>query len=217
MKAGKRQDRTGQPTLNPQPKKPNVSTQKKRASKKQRTNAGIIIISSLLALVVITLVVVISVSSGSSKSETKPNNASFSKEAMDFALKDTQGKLHKLSDYAGKLVLLDFSASWCQPCKNQMPAIKKLYEEFKDKVEFFTITGEAEQQAINFKENEGIPWPVLVDTNSNTHRTYKANSIPKIILLDANGKQYIEQSGNKGDMMYIDFKAAINQLFSGDK
>lgn len=217
MKAGKRQDRTGQLAPNPQPKKPILQVHQKRVSKKQRTNTGIIIISSLLALVVIALVVVISVSSGSSKSETKPNNTSFSKEAMDFALKDTQGKLHKLSDYVGKLVLLDFSASWCQPCKNQMPAIKKLYEEFKDNVEFFTITGEAEQQAINFKENEGIPWPVLVDTNSNTHRTYKANSIPKIILLDASGKQYIEQSGNKGEMMYIDFKAAINQLFSGDK
>lgn len=217
MKAGKRQDRAEQPTPNPQPKKPISSVHQKRASKKQRTNTGIIIISSLLALVVIALVMVISVSSGSSKSETKPNNASFNKEAMDFALKDTRGKLHKLSSYAGKLVLLDFSASWCQPCKNQMPAIKKLYEEFKDKVEFFTITGEAEQQAINFKENESIPWPVLVDTNSNTHRTYKANSIPKIILLDASGKQYMEQSGNKGEMMYIDFKAAINQLFSGDK
>lgn len=217
MKAGKRQDRTTQPTQSTRSKKSTIMVKPKRIQKKQKTNTNIIIISSLLALVVIALVVVISVSSGSSKSDAKPNNTSFSKEALDFALKDTQGKLYKLSDYAGKPVLLDFSASWCNPCKAQMPAIKKLYEEFKDKVQFFTITGEAEQQAIQFKESESIPWTVLVDTNSNTHRTYKANSIPKIILLDANGKQYMEQSGNKGDLMYTDFKDSLNNIFSGNK
>jgi peroxiredoxin len=217
MKVGKRQDRTIQPTPTKQPAKSTPQKQPKRTQKKQKSNNSIIIISSLLFVVVVALVVVISVSSGkNSEPKPKPNTT----ETKDFTLADTNGKTHKLSEYSGKPVILDFSASWCNPCRAQMPAIKKLYEEFKDKVQFFTVDhirgSETAERATEFKAEEGIEWPMLLDKTGDVYSNYDISGIPNIVLLDKNGIIYHQQSGNKGDLMYTDFKDMLNRLFAGE-
>lgn len=113
----------------------------------------------------------------------------------DIRLADTEGAEHSLSEYVGKdkYVLIDFWASWCGPCRRSMPAMKKLYEAWKDKG--FDIVGlsldsdkAAWQGAI---KRIGLPWHHLSDLQgwkSLAAQTYGVNSIPATLLIGPDGK-----------------------------
>lgn len=113
----------------------------------------------------------------------------------DLKLSDTEGVEHSLSEYVGKgkYVLIDFWASWCGPCRRSMPAMKQLYEAWKDKG--FDIVGlsldndkAAWQGAI---KRIGLPWRHLSDLqgwNSVAAKTYGVNSIPATLLVGPDGK-----------------------------
>lgn len=113
----------------------------------------------------------------------------------DLEMQDVDGKTHKLSEYVGngKYVLIDFWASWCGPCRKSMPAVKKLYDAYKDKG--FDIVG------LSFDNNKDnwtgaikkleLPWHHLSDLKgweSIAGRTYGINAIPATLLIDPNGK-----------------------------
>lgn len=113
----------------------------------------------------------------------------------DLTLNDTQGKARKLSEFVGKgkYVLIDFWASWCGPCRREMPNVKALYEKYKNKG--FDIVGlsldndsKAWKTAI---EKMGINWNHLSDLKgwqSTAARTYGVNSIPAMLLVGPDGK-----------------------------
>lgn len=121
--------------------------------------------------------------------------ASVGNQFIDFTMNDIDGKPHKLSEYIGKgkYVLIDFWASWCPPCREEMPNVKKVYEQYKDKG--FDIVGisldknkEDWQKGIT---NLGITWHQLSDLKwwrNEGAAKYGVRAIPATFLVDPNGK-----------------------------
>lgn len=109
--------------------------------------------------------------------------------ATDFKLKDLSGKEVSLSDYKGKKVFLNFWASWCPPCKAEMPEMQKLYEETKDSDLVILAVNLAEDKSTvqNFIKDNQYKFPVLLDTDNAVASNYQVVSIPTSFFIDKEG------------------------------
>ncbi len=121
--------------------------------------------------------------------------------AIDFELKDQYGKTHKLSDYKGKVVFLNFWATWCPPCKMEMPDIQKLYEKYekqgeKSEVVVLSVAAPNTQDEKNidgikaFLEENGYTYPVLMDDGGYTFGAYRISSLPTTFMIDKEGNVF---------------------------
>ncbi len=113
-------------------------------------------------------------------------------QAPDFAGQTPTGDTIRLSDLRGKIVLVDFWASWCGPCRRENPRVAQLYKAYKDKgFEILGVSIDRDankwQQAI---EADGLEWPQIIDDRSSNAiaKLYSVTSIPHTMLLDAEGK-----------------------------
>lgn len=124
--------------------------------------------------------------------------------APDFTLKDIHGKEYKLSDFRGKYVLFEFSASWCGWCKKEIPFLKQVYENGKDKdFVMFTINLDKNKELWQKEiETEKVPWLMLSDLQTmkgGVAKLYNIKGIPQIILIDKEGR--IVKNNLRGDEM----------------
>ena len=121
--------------------------------------------------------------------------------AIDFELKDQYGKTHKLSDYKGKVVFLNFWATWCPPCKMEMPDIQKIYEKYEkqgEKSEVIVLSvaapntqDEKDVEGIKaFLEENGYTYPVLMDDGGYTFGAYRISSLPTTFMIDKEGNVF---------------------------
>jgi peroxiredoxin len=110
--------------------------------------------------------------------------------APDFGLLSLRGDTVKLSDYRGKAVFLNIWATWCPPCRKEMPAMGSLYQRLKGR-EFemlaVSIDREGEKVIRPFVAKYGLTFPVLLDPDSKTYRLYGLTGIPETFLIDKNG------------------------------
>jgi thiol-disulfide isomerase/thioredoxin len=111
-------------------------------------------------------------------------------EAADFTLPDLDGQQHHLASLRGKVVLLDFWATWCGPCRRQMPLVEKLGEEFKDKdlVVYAVNQGEASETARSFIDKNRYTTTTLLDQKGDVGRQYKVSGIPTLVIIGRDGK-----------------------------
>jgi thiol-disulfide isomerase/thioredoxin len=112
--------------------------------------------------------------------------------APDFNVLDSEGNSVSLSSLFGKTIVLNFWASWCPPCKAEMPDFNKVYQEMKDDVVFVMvdmIDGQIEtlKSGKAFIEKQGYVFPVYYDTNQEAAIAYGISSIPTTVIIDANG------------------------------
>jgi peroxiredoxin/outer membrane lipoprotein-sorting protein len=122
------------------------------------------------------------------------------KNAMDFELKDIQGAQVRLSDYRGKIVLLDFWATWCPPCRKELPSIEKLHREFAGKdVVVLGINDEDSGTVKGFLKKNEYTLPTLMDSKKNVHRMYGARAIPTVIVIDRNGVIRVHYIGGRSE------------------
>ncbi|MGC9099742.1 MAG: TlpA family protein disulfide reductase [Caldisericum sp.] len=111
--------------------------------------------------------------------------------APDFSWKDNNGNVVKLSDLKGKVVLLDFWATWCGPCRMTIPHVEAIYEKYKDKgvvVIGINLDQGDLSKVQQFIKEQGMKYLVVTDPNSQVAGLYGVNSIPRFFIIDKNGK-----------------------------
>jgi peroxiredoxin len=110
--------------------------------------------------------------------------------APNFQLRDLNGHLITLSDLRGKVVLLNFWATWCGPCRVEMPAMEQLYRMFQRKdFEILAVSTDAQGAAITrpFQQENRLTFPILHDPDYRVGLTYGARSLPMTFLIDRLG------------------------------
>ena len=121
--------------------------------------------------------------------------------AYDFELKDQYGNTHKLSDYKGKVVFLNFWATWCPPCREEMPHIEEIYKEYGYNKNDVVILGaaspataenpspqdESEEKIKDFLTKNNYTFPVVFDIKGEIFRNYYINAFPTTFMIDREG------------------------------
>ncbi len=111
--------------------------------------------------------------------------------APDFSLPDTEGNLTTLSDLRGQAVLVNLWASWCTPCQAEMPAMQRVYEEYKD--QGFTILAvnatqqDSQAAAAQFALEKGLTFPILFDMDGSVARSYQMTALPSSFFILPDG------------------------------
>ncbi|MCI0956460.1 redoxin family protein [Clostridioides difficile] len=131
--------------------------------------------------------------------------------SIDFTLTDQYGKTHKLSDYEGKVVFLNFWATWCPPCKEEMPYIEQLHKDYNKNNDDVVILGVASpnlgregsrEHVVNFLKDQGYTFPVVLDEDGALAYQYGINAFPTTFIIDKEGyvTQYIPGAMDKATM-----------------
>lgn len=108
--------------------------------------------------------------------------------APDFRLKDIEGRIRSFSEFKGKTVLLHFMASWCEPCKDELPALNALYDRYMDKgLEVIAISEDSFERSRPFAKKFSIKFPMLIDQYGKLMRAYRVSAIPVSIIINKNG------------------------------
>jgi peroxiredoxin len=116
-------------------------------------------------------------------------------QAPPFSLVNMEGKQVKLEDYKGKKVMLNFWATWCPPCKAEMPAMQQLYEKSGSSYEILAINIDPENDVGGFVNEYELTFPILLDKTGAVNSEYGIISIPTTFLIDENGKMQKKHIG----------------------
>jgi peroxiredoxin len=111
-------------------------------------------------------------------------------EAPNFLLRDLSGNVRSLSQYRGKVVLLNFWATWCGPCRVEMPAMEQLYRTLpRAEFEILAVSTDSQGEAVTrpFQREMGFTFPILHDSEYRVGLTYGARSIPVTFMVDRRG------------------------------
>jgi peroxiredoxin len=117
-------------------------------------------------------------------------------QAEDFRLTDLEGKSQSLSQYRGKIVLVNFWATWCEPCKREMPAMQRIYDKLRDKGFVVLAINELEDDA-KVREHikqYGYTFPVLMDHDNKVANQFGVFGLPVSVFIDQEGRvqEYIK-------------------------
>ncbi|NIQ97042.1 MAG: TlpA family protein disulfide reductase [Desulfuromonadales bacterium] len=125
------------------------------------------------------------------KKTPRGSSAKVGAEAPDFTLSDMNGESVSLSDYRGKVVFLNFWATWCPPCREEMPSMERLHETMGDK-DFAILAVNVEKggrQAVeNFLNGSPYSFKILLDPQGSAQGAYRVYRFPETYLIDKDGK-----------------------------
>lgn len=164
-----------------------------------KKNLLIILLSVLLvALIAVAAVVYSSLSESYVPSDILPavttgETGEETNKAPDFTFTDGDGNTHSLSDFFGKPIVINFWATWCPPCKAELPAFDEAYAAYGEDVQFIMLNmtdgmRETADGVKKFVADGGYTFPVYYDTALDGANTYAAYSIPMTVFIDEEGK-----------------------------
>ena len=166
--------------------------------------------------------------SGSGSGSGDASSEAVAAPLADLALVDQNGVEHRLSDYRGKAVFLNFFATWCGPCQRETPDIEALYAERGRNEGDLVVLGVAnpktdehprnsdvsESEVRAFIDEEGITYPVLMDTTGQLFAAYGVSAFPTTFMIDADGNVFGYVSGMlTADMM----ESIVEQTLAGER
>lgn len=108
----------------------------------------------------------------------------------DFELADLNENIHKLSEYQGKPVILNVWASWCKPCREEMPALQRMYAKYNKEIIFLAVNSTQQDSltdVVKFIEENQINFPVLLDLKGETNSLYKIQALPTTFFINSKG------------------------------
>ena len=150
-----------------------------------------------------------------SDEKPKEDKSEYTK-AFDFTVYDENGNPYKLSEFEGKPVVLNFWASWCGPCKSEMPEFETAYQTYGENIHFLMVNltdgyQESVESAKGFIEKSGYTFPIYYDTSYDAAKAYSVYAVPVTYFLDEDG--YIIAWGN-GALSAEKLKEGIGFIYS---
>jgi peroxiredoxin len=128
--------------------------------------------------------------------------------APDFALKSSTGENLRLSEFRGDVVMINFWATWCGPCRQEMPLLDELYQRY-ERVGFSLLgvnIDDDSRKAMNMISDLGVNFPVLFDSAKEVSKLYQVNAMPVTVIVDRDGTvRYVHQGYKPGyEDKYLD-------------
>jgi peroxiredoxin len=134
--------------------------------------------------------------------------------APEFSFTTNDGKTVKLSDYKGKVILINFFATWCGPCMKEMPYIQKdLWEKLKKNDTFIILSfgrDHSQEEVNKFIETKKFTFPIFADKDKSIYNLFATKYIPRNYLIDSNGKVIYASTGFS-EKEFEELKATINK------
>ena len=136
--------------------------------------------------------------------------------APDFTAELNDGSSFVLSDHEGEVILLNFWATWCGPCVEEMPAFQKLYEEYGDKIQILAVDLSEDKSTVDaFVSDAGYTFPIAYDENGEIGNKYPSDGIPYTVVIGKDGKvSSIFLGSNGADEQYKKYRSALEEAFS---
>jgi peroxiredoxin len=176
-------------------------------------------IKKVIAAVVLVTLLTVAIVQAMDKTTENPETASqttagkeglaIGAKAPDFELKTLTGETVKLSNLKGKKVMLNFWATWCPPCKAEMPAMEQFSKQMEKDVVILAVNIDPQLDVKGFVEENKITFPIPLDVDDKVNGTYQVLSIPTTYFIDSKG---LIQNKFIGEMKLDDMKDFTNKL-----
>ena len=168
-----------------------------------------------IALILLVMILVLTACGQPQKQETAPSGPLQEGDPLrDFTAELISGNTFTLSDHKGKVILLNFWATWCGPCVGEMPAFTMLQEQYGDDLVLLAVnSGESKKVVTQFLLDNGYTFPVATDESYAISSLYPSDGIPYTVIFNPEGNvAHIQVGAGSAEMMYEFYSSIIDEL-----
>lgn len=160
-------------------------------------------------LVLVLLIAVAMVQALEAKQDDQLPGLKIGETAPDFSLETLDGEMVKLSDFEGKKVVVNFWATWCKPCREEMPDLQSVYEQKEEDVVILAVNMDAHNDVKGFIDSYSVTFPILLDEEDEVADLYQIISLPTTYFIDERGKIVQKHIGQITDVQLEEILAQI--------